>query len=443
MKIEHKTFDAEIKTADDSTLTIEHWISTEEKDRGGDIMVAAGMKIQGKPVVMFAHGRGPMGTEPVAKPMEIRADTYRGKTGVIAKTRFFPDAVGQRLYEKVRDGYLPNFSIGYGIIEAKDLLKDGRFDGRLVSKWYLYEYSLAPVPMNAGATTFKDGGDALCFKLLPDDDAEGYCGECKGDVKCAEHREKVDPTKPEMCPTCKAQVVVFTKDGSEIGKACEKCQAEEYARLLKAIEEKPFANEHACRVKDPDQFPKKRRENNKFGDGIHAIWGIRDDKAELQAIRFSAEKFTADQAKKWAKDHDHTCTPFEPATGKEEQYPEAEPELLAKIAEEEKHLTIEIRVTGLEEAIASMNEAIKTMTETYMKLEPLLKALPPEPDGGDKGKEGDPNNPPEKKPPPRLVIVREEESPVAKTKAAILAVAKEAMADVLKQEFDKMRGRVP
>jgi hypothetical protein len=235
MKIEHKTFDSEIKAADDSTLTIEHWISTDEKDRGGDQMVPEGMIIKGRPVVLLAHGRGNMSSEPVAKPLDIRVESYRGRKGVVAKTQFYPDAVGQRLYEKVRDGFMPNFSIGYGVIKSEDIFKDGKFDARLVSKWELYEYSLVSVPMCAGATTFKDGEEALSFKLLPDDDAEECCGECQGDVKCAGHREKVDPPKPGECPTCKATLTTFTKDGDNIGIACEKCEPEKFAELTKAI----------------------------------------------------------------------------------------------------------------------------------------------------------------------------------------------------------------
>jgi hypothetical protein len=410
MPIEYKIYQAEVKAFDDENLIVEHFISTEHKDRGGDIMRAKGMKIVGKPVVLLLHGRGPMGGEPVAKPLSIGVGEFKGQPGVLAKTQFFPDDVGRRLYAKTKGGFFPSWSIGYMVDEAKDLLREGKYDGRDVTKWTLLEYSLAGVPMNPFAQTIKE------FLDQTEADAD-YLGG-----KVAEGRGWFGFVDVKECKEC--------------GQGCEK-------HVDPPSEEKPFANEHACRVKDPDQFPKKRRENNKFGDGIHAIWGIKDDKAHLQAIRFSTDKFTADAAKKWAKDHDHTCILFEPATGKEEQYPDAEPELLAKIAEEEKHLTIEIRVTGLEEAIASMNEAIKTMTETYMKLEPLLKALPPEPDGGEKGDEEHHDNPPEKKTPPRLVIVREEDTPEAKQKAQILAAMREVYVEVVKQEIDRMKGRVP
>lgn len=80
----------------------------------------------------------------------------------------------------------------------------------------------------------------------------------------------------------------------------------------------PYPNEHAARLKDPKQYIRIRRENDKFGDGIHAIWGIlvKDGKetAEVQAIRFDVKKFTVKEAKKWLKEHDHKPILFEPAT---------------------------------------------------------------------------------------------------------------------------------
>src|SRR3989304_1842294 len=82
----------------------------------------------------------------------------------------------------------------------------------------------------------------------------------------------------------------------------------------------PFPNEHDARLKDPSQYVRFRRENDKFGTGIHAVWGIkRDQTTELQAIRFDAKKFTAEEAKKWLKDHDQKAILFEKATGDDNQ----------------------------------------------------------------------------------------------------------------------------
>lgn len=88
------------------------------------------------------------------------------------------------------------------------------------------------------------------------------------------------------------------------------------------LEEKPYPNEHAARLTDPDKYARFSRVNDKFGEGIHAIYGHKnkakkEGDSELQAIRFDAGKFTVEQAKAWLKKHDHKPILFEPATKKD------------------------------------------------------------------------------------------------------------------------------
>ena len=69
----------------------------------------------------------------------------------------------------------------------------------------------------------------------------------------------------------------------------------------------------------PDKYVRIRRQNDKFGPGIDAIFGVTEDgKTELQAIRFDKSKFTEEQAKKWLEDHDYKTSGFEPAQKTEE-----------------------------------------------------------------------------------------------------------------------------
>jgi len=83
------------------------------------------------------------------------------------------------------------------------------------------------------------------------------------------------------------------------------------------LEQRPYPNEHAARLLDPDQFDRFRRSNNEFGSGIDAIYGIKDnDPVRLQALRFDAARFTVSEAKSWLSDHDYKPIQFEPATGK-------------------------------------------------------------------------------------------------------------------------------
>ena len=77
----------------------------------------------------------------------------------------------------------------------------------------------------------------------------------------------------------------------------------------------PYPNEHAARQNDPGKYVRVRRENDKLGSGIHVIWGVKDDgKTEVQALRFDASKFTADEAREWLEEHEYN-TALEEASG--------------------------------------------------------------------------------------------------------------------------------
>lgn len=79
----------------------------------------------------------------------------------------------------------------------------------------------------------------------------------------------------------------------------------------------PSEKEHSARINNPDKYAKIRRKNDKFGAGIHAIYGVLDSgKTEVQAIHFDKTKFTATEARKWLKDHDYKPIEFEPAKEK-------------------------------------------------------------------------------------------------------------------------------
>ena len=78
--------------------------------------------------------------------------------------------------------------------------------------------------------------------------------------------------------------------------------------------ERPYPNEHAARLRDPDQYDRFRRSNDRGGAGVDFIFGIKDETAELQAIRFKLSRFTAAEARGWLKDNGYEPLEFEPAT---------------------------------------------------------------------------------------------------------------------------------
>ena len=177
MKTQFKTFPGALVGHDDTEMWLEHFISTETQDSGGDIMRAAGMKLRGKPVVLFQHGLDPkFGNEPIARVLDIRVGEFNGKKGLIAKTKYFdgsiltpPDATGQRLYLKAKDGTMPNWSIGFNSIKEHPVAGGGR----VVDEWELHEYSQVAVGMNAEATTLATSAPELKFIIKADAEKGG------------------------------------------------------------------------------------------------------------------------------------------------------------------------------------------------------------------------------------------------------------------------------
>lgn len=80
----------------------------------------------------------------------------------------------------------------------------------------------------------------------------------------------------------------------------------------------PYINEHAARIISPEKFQKKSFRRKNIYNGIDIIIGklIGQDSMTTQAYRFDAKKYTANEAKKWLKDHKISYISFEPATKK-------------------------------------------------------------------------------------------------------------------------------
>jgi HK97 family phage major capsid protein/HK97 family phage prohead protease len=103
--------------------------------------------------------------------------------------------------------------------------------------------------------------------------------------------------------------------------------ANEKADRIKALQDRqmeearPYPNEHAARMTDPDQYDELRRENDAGGDGIDFIYGIKEGASEIQAVRFDAQQFTPDEARTWLSEHEMDPIMFEEATGEERTMP--------------------------------------------------------------------------------------------------------------------------
>lgn len=286
MKTEFKAFEGTLKAWDDTELIVEHFISTEDQDSSGDIMLADGMKIRGKPVVLFQHGLDiKFGNEPIAKVIDIRVGEHNGKKGLIAKTKYFdgtkltpPDNTGHRLYAKAKDGTMPNWSIGFNSIKEHPVQ-----GGRVVDEWELHEYSQVAVGMNSEATTLATNAPELKFLIQGDGSPDGFA-----DMKAFE---------------------AATVEIVDLGDVDEMVCVDGACSLVKADGMKPYANEHACRIREPGDFSKFRRQNGAReheGKKYDVIYGQLkgSDKWTEQAYRYPKDTWSAEQASTHCKSHD-------------------------------------------------------------------------------------------------------------------------------------------
>jgi HK97 family phage major capsid protein/HK97 family phage prohead protease len=91
---------------------------------------------------------------------------------------------------------------------------------------------------------------------------------------------------------------------------------------------RPYPNEHAARIEDPDRFVRFRRAADEGGPGVDFIFGVdREGVSQVQAIRFDAERYTAAEARAWLAEHDFEPVEFEEATGEERGADEKDDEI--------------------------------------------------------------------------------------------------------------------
>jgi hypothetical protein len=84
----------------------------------------------------------------------------------------------------------------------------------------------------------------------------------------------------------------------------------------------PYPSEHAARTKDPANFEKDSFRRKQIAPGISIIIGKEkggNGSMVTQSYRFSKDKFTADEAKAWLKDHKVNYISFETAISKNQE----------------------------------------------------------------------------------------------------------------------------
>ena len=135
---------------------------------------------------------------------------------------------------------------------------------------------------------------------------------------------------------------------------------EEKSRITPEQAERPYPNEHACRLADPGQFEKFARNNcaeKHDGKCIDVIYGIKNNKSEIQALHYPEEKWTADDARTHCKSRGGS---FEAASEKkEDEVPEIRK---IKVGRQYREFQIEKR---------QIDEAKRTVDLSFSSEEPV------------------------------------------------------------------------
>lgn len=145
--MQYKTFITETKAVDPAAGIYEAMISTESADRDSDILVANGANLQDyqrNPVVLYAHNYAEL---PVAKALEVQ---IIDGIGLRARFQFPEKGVSEKadaVHRLWAGGFLNATSVGF---QAKQMepIPNG---GMKFREWDLLEFSIVPVPANAGA----------------------------------------------------------------------------------------------------------------------------------------------------------------------------------------------------------------------------------------------------------------------------------------------------
>lgn len=369
--------------------------TNESPDRYGDIVVAKGAKLDNykkNPVIQFAHDYK---LPPVGASINIWIDKQNKSVpayGLFMDERVDDSGRSATIFKMAKNGFMKASSIGFNPIkyiipenkEEAEKMGLGKY-GVKFTEWDYLEWSIVPVPANPEAlqNMFKSIVPRNIAKDFGEDDInvmEKY--------KFFENEEAVQVFKD----------VIKGKDFSKIRNFSFNID-ETKKDFGEKAEIKPYPNEHACRLKEPDEFKEDsfRRTNGGtiYGsidvpESVSIIWGkLKEDESDNmvpQALRFPKDKWTAEEAKKWVEENNIKYIKFEPAV--EEQGQSLSPENT-----EGTNIYINLgnaimQLEGIKQEMENFNQYIKNILERFDAI--LNMSNPPENSKGNdvnKGKE--------------------------------------------------------
>lgn len=379
----------------------------ETTDREGDIVVTGGGKLENyrkNPVFLWSHNYSSV---PIARAEKIikKRDPVRMEFHLLYPTKglhpfadMILDLYGESFINASSIGFIPN--------KWEDIEREGEPEKNSRRPWYprkfvdweLLELSGCAVPCNPNA--LQDALKGKSFTDLPFDEVQRFLqGQAlppkplKADDIMQELSLKiadfVDESNPVMIQVPKELCLVEEespkeKDGCEPWEKDEigqDVQFEEKDYITKEEVEKPYPNEHACRLESPDNFDKFARKNCHIkhdGRCIDCIFGIKDGKSKMQAMRYPKDSWKASDAKAHCKTHEGS---FEAASGASLEEP-----LDSKTTQGWEVLLGEIvrLVTEVRNQNAQVLEAVKSLKPT--EPDPAQQPTDQGSNGGEEGK---------------------------------------------------------
>lgn len=296
-------------------------------DRDSEVIEPNGGRLDNyikNPVFLWAHD---LGHPPIGRviPESLKANKQR----LMGDVQFdLGDPFAKLIFDKYDKGFLNAGSIRFiPLTVGKEPVIEGQ-RGATIQEWELLEFSAVPVPANQGALAQKD------FKagLTDVDRGKAWLEELKSFMEddTFDHTPEGWVEKLEL-DGIQDQIDEANKDSADFKDLVSACELEignpDHVRILGELVmlhgltepdeawdgQKPYPNEHACRVKDPGQYVRIRRQKrNHEGKDYYALIGFKSGGgSEDQAYRYPKDIWTEAAARSHCKSHDGEV--FEPA----------------------------------------------------------------------------------------------------------------------------------
>jgi len=295
MDKQKKIFQTKTEDINAEERTIVFTLSDDSIDRDNEIMRPKGAHWgEGKqtPPFLWAHRHDIL---PIGKFQWLK----RVNNEIKGKVQFAPTDFAMSTFLLYQGDYINSVSIGF--LPDKDgwednVEVDGKTVNRVYNKFEIIEVSGVPVGSNRNALQrdYADGKLKIAeavYKSFEFEEEKTEEEELTADQKFYEEAKESgfekhkSETDMEMLirlePKLKELDLIWTKRIPD-----EKAE-EEFEDITK-----PYPNEHSCRLEDPKQFDKFRRKKCEIKHDekcIDVIYGVKENKSKIQAMRYNID----------------------------------------------------------------------------------------------------------------------------------------------------------